>query len=99
MSTPTNAAQIPADDCYFESVVCSVYYRHRRDCRNNACVESYFGSLKNEWVKGKIYETYEDGEKDVFKYIEVFYNRKRRHASLGYVSPEVHGEMHETKQD
>jgi len=41
----------------------------------------------------------EDGKKDIFKYIEVFYNRKRRHASLGYVSPVVCEEMHEMKQD
>ncbi len=68
------------------------------NCWDNACVESFFGSLKNEWVKGKIYETYQDGEKDIFKYIEVFYNRKRRHASLGYVSPAAYEEMHEMKQ-
>jgi len=77
-------------------VVCSM--SRKGNCWDNACVESFFGSLKNEWVKGKIYETYEDGEKDIFKYIEVFYNRKRRHASLGYVSPSVYEEMHEMKQ-
>ena len=77
-------------------VVCSM--SRKGNCWDNACVESFFGSLKNEWVKGKIYETYEDGEKDIFKYIEVFYNRKRRHASLGYVSPAVYEEMHEMKQ-
>jgi transposase InsO family protein len=77
-------------------VVCSM--SRKGNCWDNACVESFFGSLKNEWVKGKIYETHEDGEKDIFKYIEVFYNRKRRHASLGYVSPAVYEEMHEMKQ-
>lgn len=78
-------------------IICSM--SRKGNCWDNACVESFFGSLKNEWVKGKIYETYEDGEKDIFKYIEVFYNRKRRHASLGYVSPAVYEEMHEMKQD
>ena len=77
-------------------VVCSM--SRKGNCWDNACVESFFGSLKNEWVKGKIYETHEDGEKDIFKYVEVFYNRKRRHASLGYVSPAVYEEMHEMKQ-
>jgi len=69
------------------------------NCWDNACVESFFGSLKNEWVKGKIYESFEDGKKDVFNYIEVFYNRKRRHASLGYVSPVVYEEMYELEQE
>ena len=36
-------------------------------------------------AKGKIYETFDDAKKDIFNYIEMFYNRKRRHASLGYV--------------
>lgn len=69
------------------------------NCWDNACVESFFGSLKNEWIRNKVYETFEDGEKDVFKYIEVFYNRKRRHASLGYVSPVVYEEMYELKKE
>jgi putative transposase len=78
-------------------VVCSM--SRKGNCWDNACVESFFGSLKNEWVKGNVYETIEDGKKDIFKYIEVFYNRKRRHASLGYVSPVVYEEMHEMKQE
>ena len=77
--------------------VCSM--SRKGNCWDNACVESFFGSLKNEWVKGKIYETFDDTKKDIFNYIEMFYNRKRRHASLGYVSPVVYEEMHEMKQD
>jgi len=77
-------------------VVCSM--SRKGNCWDNACVESFFGNLKAEWVKEKIYETFEDGKKDIFNYIEVFYNRKRRHASLGYVSPVVYEEMHEMKQ-
>ena len=69
------------------------------NCWDNACVESFFGSLKNEWVRGEIYESFDDGKKDIFNYIEMFYNRKRRHASLGYVSPVVYEEMHEMKQN
>ena len=76
--------------------VCSM--SRKGNCWDNACVESFFGSLKNEWVKCKIYETYEEGEKDIFNYIEVFYNRKRRHASLGNVSPAVYEKKHEIKQ-
>ena len=77
--------------------VCSM--SRKGNCWDNACVESFFGSLKNEWVKGKIYETFDDAKKDIFNYIEMFYNRKRRHASLGYVSPVVYEEMHEMKQN
>ena len=79
------------------NVICSM--SRKGNCWDNACVESFFGSLKNEWVKGKIYGTFDDAKKDVFNYIEVFYNRKRRHASLGNVSPVVYEEMYEMKQE
>lgn len=78
-------------------VVCSM--SRKGNCWDNACAESFFGSLKSERVKNKIYESFEDAKKDIFNYIEVFYNRKRRHESLGYVSPVVYEEMHEMKQD
>lgn len=57
------------------------------NCWDNACKESFFGKLKCEWIQGRIYKTRREAEQDVFWYIEVFYNRMRRHASLGYVSP------------
>ena len=57
------------------------------NCWDNAAMESFFGSLKNEWVYGKNYSTREAAKDDLFKYIELFYNSQRRHASLGYVSP------------
>ena len=79
------------------NVICSM--SRKGNCWDNACVESFFGSLKSEWVKDKIYENFEDGKKDIFNYIEVFYNRKRRHASLGNVSPVVYEEMYEMKQE
>ena len=69
------------------------------NCWDNACVESFFGSLKNEWIKSKIYGTFDDAKKDIFNYVEMFYNRKRKHASLGYVSPVVYEEMHEMNQN
>jgi putative transposase len=79
------------------NIVCSM--SRKGNCWDNACVESFFGSLKTEWVKGKIYESFDDGKKDIFNYIEMFYNRKRRHASLGYVSPVVYEEMYELEQE
>ncbi|MCK4888260.1 MAG: integrase core domain-containing protein, partial [Planctomycetes bacterium] len=77
-------------------IICSM--SRKGNCWDNACAESFFSKLKNEWIKNKIYETYEDGKKDVFKYIEVFYNRKRKHASLGNVSPTAYEKMHELNQ-
>ena len=79
------------------NAICSM--SRKGNCWDNACVESFFGSLKNEWIRGKIYESFDDAKKDIFNYIEMFYNRKRRHASLGYVSPVVYEEMHEMKQN
>ena len=56
---------------------------------DNAVVESFFSSLKIERVKKRIYKTRDLAREDVFDYIEVFYNRKRRHSHLGGVSPEA----------
>ena len=57
------------------------------NCWDNACVESFFGTLKRELVYHRPYSTREDAKRDIFEYIEVFYNRKRRHSTLGYDSP------------
>jgi putative transposase len=56
-------------------------------CRDNAVVESTFGSLKRELVHDESYATRDEARASVFEYIEVFYNRIRRHSTLGYVSP------------
>jgi putative transposase len=57
------------------------------NCWDNACVESFFGTLKRELVYHRHDATREDATQDIFEYIEVFYNRKRRHSTLGYDSP------------
>jgi transposase InsO family protein len=57
------------------------------DCWDNAPTESFFNSLKNERVHGTTYATRADAQADLFEYIEVFYNRSRRHSTLGYNSP------------
>lgn len=62
----------------------------RGNCWDNAVVESFFGSLKKERIKKRIYKTRELARADVFDYIEVFYNRQRRHSHLGGVSPEAY---------
>ena len=57
------------------------------NCWDNACVESFFGTLKRELVDHRHYATRDEAKQDIFEYIEVFYNRKRRHSTLGYHSP------------
>ncbi|MEN3033131.1 IS3 family transposase [Chromobacterium amazonense] len=58
------------------------------NCWDNAPMESFFNSLKNERVFHEDYATRAEATQDLFEYIEVFYNRKRRHSSLGYRTPE-----------
>lgn len=57
------------------------------NCYDNAVAESFFSSLKNELVHHCSFKTREEARTAVFEYIEVFYNRQRRHQSLDYVSP------------
>jgi putative transposase len=56
-------------------------------CYDNAVVESFFGLLKRERVNRVRYLTRDEARADLFNYIEVFYNRKRRHGYLGNISP------------
>jgi transposase InsO family protein len=60
----------------------------RGDCWDNAVMESFFKTLKTELVYHRKFATRAAASGAIFEYIEVFYNRKRRHSSLGYVSPE-----------
>ena len=57
------------------------------NCWDTACVESFFGTLKRELVSHRRYTTRREATQDIFEYIEVFHNRKRRHSTLGYDSP------------
>jgi transposase InsO family protein len=59
----------------------------RGNCWDNACVESFFGTLKRELIYHRQYRTRDEATQDIFEYIEVFYNRLRRHSTLGYHSP------------
>jgi transposase InsO family protein len=56
-------------------------------CYDNAVAESFFHTLKNELVYDKRYETRAEAKQSIFKYIELFYNRKRRHSYLNYQAP------------
>jgi len=57
------------------------------NCFDNACAESFFGSIKSELIYLNHYKTRKDASSSIFEYIEVFYNRIRLHSSLGYKSP------------
>lgn len=57
------------------------------DCWDNAVVESFFSSLKTERVHHRLYRSRAAARRDIFEYIEVFYNRVRLHSTLGYLSP------------
>lgn len=66
-------------------VECSM--SRKGNCWDNAVAESFFHTLKVELVYHRSYETRKEARKDIFEYIEVFYNRQRRHSALGYLSP------------
>ena len=59
----------------------------RGNCHDNAVAESFFQLLKRERIKKKIYGTREEARSDIFDYIEMFYNSKRRHGSSNQMSP------------
>ncbi|MDM9324133.1 IS3 family transposase [Enterobacter hormaechei subsp. steigerwaltii] len=61
----------------------------RGNCWDNAVAESFFSSLKKERIRKRIYKTRDLARADIFDYIEVFYNRARRHSHLGGLSPEA----------
>jgi len=57
------------------------------ECLDNAVAESFFGSLKNELIYHEDYKTRAEARQSIFEYIEVFYNRQRRHSFLNYMTP------------
>lgn len=68
-------------------IVCSM--SRTGDCYDNAPAESFFATLKRELINGKRYRTIDQAKANLFEWIEVFYNRQRRHSALGHVSPEA----------
>ncbi len=66
-------------------LLCSM--SRKGECLDNAVAESFFSSLKTELVAHEDYRTREEARQSLFEYIEIFYNRRRRHSSLGYISP------------
>lgn len=58
------------------------------NCWDNAPMESFFSTLKTECIRGKVYLTRSQARREIFEYIEVYYNRKRIHSSIGNCTPE-----------
>jgi putative transposase len=69
-----------------EKISCSM--SRRGNCWDNAPMESFFATLKQERVHRRQYQSRLEARQDLFQYIEVWYNRKRRHSALGYLPPE-----------
>ncbi len=65
------------------------------NCYDNAVMESFFGTLKTELIYFERFATRREAKAKIFEYVEMFYNRQRRHSSLGYKSP---AEFEETKK-
>lgn len=57
------------------------------NCYDKAVTETVFKTLKTEWMYGKRYRNQQELRQALFDYIEVFYNRKRLHSTLGYTTP------------
>lgn len=66
-------------------LICSM--SRKGECLDNAVAESFFGTLKTELVDHETYPSKDHARQSLFEYIEVFYNRYRRHSYLGYISP------------
>lgn len=58
------------------------------NCYDNAITETFFHTLKTELIYFNRYETRKEARNSIFEYIEVFYNRRRRHSAIGYYSPQ-----------
>ena len=63
------------------------------NCWDNAVMESFYRTLKVELIYLKKYKTRMEAKRDIFEYIEIFYNRERLHSSIGYNSPEEYEKM------
>jgi putative transposase len=89
LQRPVKSAQYASDE--FQRKLSSYGMRcsmsRKGSCWDNAPTESVFNSLENERVHGRRYHTHREAVADLFEYIEVFYNRSRRHSSLGFMSP------------
>jgi putative transposase len=76
-----------------EQLGAMVSMSRKGNCWDNAAMESFFGTLKEECVGNQIYPSHEQARQALFEYLEIYYNRQRRHSTLGYVSPLVYEQL------
>jgi len=76
-------------------ILCSM--SGKGNCWDNACMESFYRTIKVELIYQNTYQTRRQAQRDIFEYIEIFYNRERLHSSLGYYSPEEYESLMLTK--
>ena len=67
------------------------------DCWDNACAETFFKTLRAELIRWRIYRSREEARRAIFEYVEVFYNRKRLHSYLGYLTPTEYEQLGELR--
>jgi transposase InsO family protein len=79
------------------NIVCSM--SRKGDCWDNAVVESFFGTLKKELIHRRPWATVKAAREAIVEYIEVFYNSKRKHSTLGYLSPANFEARYERQED
>ena len=79
--------------------VATLLSSHGASCYDNAVAESFFHTLKTEWVYFEHYQSRQDAHRSLFDYIEIFYNRKRRHSSLGYSTPAEVEALYQMKEN
>lgn len=66
---------------------------------DNAPIESFFATLKSELVRGRVYPTRNAARMEIFRYVEGFYNRRRRHSALGYLSPDEYEKTRRPREE
>jgi putative transposase len=89
LQRPLESTQYSSQD--YRKLVQSTRFRasmsRKADCYDNAPMESFFHTHKTELVHHCHHATREEAKRDIFAYIEGYYNRTRRHSSIGYISP------------
>jgi len=77
-------------------MICSM--SRKGNCYDNACAETFFSTIKNEMIHLRRFRTRKEARTAIFEYIEIFYNRKRRHQSLNYLTPAAYLDLYLNRQ-